>query len=226
MRSANSFRIRIATSSDCLPLANLRARLWPESSSEEHARELTAILDGTAQRVLRLISFVAEESEGALVGFLEAGLRSCADGCDVSRPVGYVEGWFVEQHRRGQGIGRQLLRAAEAWARAQGCRKHRKRTLTTRARIVRLHRHSSHCPLSKISLTLFRGLQQPPCRRQALLPLSCFFSLWLRAFSLGPLPLWPYNQIFSSLCVLCDSVANLSFLHLNPWRPFIKHGAG
>lgn len=107
---------------DCLPLANLRARLWPESSSDEHARELTAILDGTAQRMLPLIIFVAEDTVGALIGFLEAGLRSCADGCDVSRPVGYVEGWFVEQHRRGQGIGRERLRAAEAWAREQGCR--------------------------------------------------------------------------------------------------------
>jgi aminoglycoside 6'-N-acetyltransferase I len=121
MLSANLFHIRIATLSDCLPLANLRARLWPESSCDEHARELTAILDGTAQRVLPLIIFVAEDNDGALVGFLEAGLRSCADGCDVSRPVGYVEGWFVDEPRRGQGIGRQLLRAAEAWARAQGC---------------------------------------------------------------------------------------------------------
>jgi aminoglycoside 6'-N-acetyltransferase I len=121
MHRANSLHIRIATSSDCLPLANLRTRLWPESSCDEHARELTAILDGTVERVLPLIIFVAEQSDGALVGFLEAGLRSCADGCDVSRPVGYVEGWFVEQHRRSQGIGRELLRAAEAWARAQGC---------------------------------------------------------------------------------------------------------
>ena len=122
MHSANSFRIRIAILSDCLPLANLQARLWPESSSNEHARELTAILDGTAQRVMPLIIFIAEESDNALIGFLEVGLRSCADGCDVSRPIGYVEGWFVEEHRRGRGIGGELLRAAEAWAREQGCR--------------------------------------------------------------------------------------------------------
>jgi len=118
----NNLQIRTAALYDRVPLAHLRACLWPESSCDEHARELTAILDATAQRVLPLIIFVAEETDGALVGFLEAGLRSCADGCDVSRPVGYVEGWFVEEHRRGQGIGRQLLRAAEDWARAQGCR--------------------------------------------------------------------------------------------------------
>ena len=38
------------------------------------------------------------------------------------RPVGYVKGWFVEGHHRGQGIGAQLLRAAEDWARARRCR--------------------------------------------------------------------------------------------------------
>jgi len=118
----NNLQIRTAALYDRVPLAHLRACLWPESSSDEHARELTAILDTTAQRVLPLIIFVAEETDGALVGFLEAGLRSCADGYDVSRPVGYVEGWFVEEHRRGQDIARQLLRAAEDWARAQGCR--------------------------------------------------------------------------------------------------------
>jgi hypothetical protein len=68
MHSANSVHIRIATSSDCLPLANLRTGLWPESSCAEHARELTAILDGTVQRVLPLIIFVAEQSDGALAG--------------------------------------------------------------------------------------------------------------------------------------------------------------
>src|SRR4029077_20052898 len=122
MHGAHNFRIRTANPSDGLPLATLRTRLWPESSFDEHARELAAILDGRAQHVLPLIIFVAEETNGTLVGFLEAGLRSCADGCDVSRPVGYVEGWFVEEHRRGQGIGSQLLRAAEEWARAQSCR--------------------------------------------------------------------------------------------------------
>src|SRR6476646_4010447 len=48
--------------------------------------ELITLLHGIAQRVLPLIIFVAEEHDGALVGFLEAGLRSCADGCDESGP--------------------------------------------------------------------------------------------------------------------------------------------
>ncbi len=56
-----------------------------------------------------------------LIGFLEAGLRSHADGCDPAHPVGFVEGWLVKEEMRGQGIGQRLLEAAEDWARAQGC---------------------------------------------------------------------------------------------------------
>src|SRR5260221_10595408 len=38
-----------------------------------------------------------------------------------SRPVGYVEGWFVAQEYRRQGVGAKLLAAAEDWARSHGC---------------------------------------------------------------------------------------------------------
>lgn len=64
---------------------------------------------------------VAEKDDQTLIGFLEVGLRSHADGCDVRTPVGYVEGWYVSPNYRGKGIGAQLLAAAQDWARAQGC---------------------------------------------------------------------------------------------------------
>ena len=68
-----------------------------------------------------LINLVAEASDQRLVGFLEVGLRSHADGCDPSRAVGFIEGWYVADGHRHQGIGRKLLTAAENWARVQGC---------------------------------------------------------------------------------------------------------
>jgi len=68
-----------------------------------------------------LIELVAEDGSGMLVGFVEVGLRSHADGCDVSHAVGYVEGWYVAESHRKHGIGRQLVVAAEEWARKQGC---------------------------------------------------------------------------------------------------------
>ena len=121
MSLSNAFRLRPATRSDAAALAPLRTSLWPESPIEHHQAELCAILDGAAERVYPLHIFVAQEGDGTIVGFLEANLRSTADGCDERFPVGYVEGWFVAESHRGRGIGGALLRAAEDWARSQGC---------------------------------------------------------------------------------------------------------
>jgi aminoglycoside 6'-N-acetyltransferase I len=85
------------------------------------AAELDLILAGKAPGILPATVFVTEANDGALLGFLEAGLRSHADGCDPSHPVGYVEGWYVVESHRHHGIGAALLRAAEDWARTQGC---------------------------------------------------------------------------------------------------------
>ena len=110
----------MARGEDREQLARLREVLWPESSAEEHAKELLEILDGKGFGTMPLTELVAEERNGVLVGFLEVGLRSHADGCDVSRAVGYVEGWYVAESHRKRGVGRKLM-AAEDWARSQGC---------------------------------------------------------------------------------------------------------
>lgn len=70
----------------------MREALWPNASSEEHSRELRLILEGRAPVTMPLIILVAESSARTLAGFLEVDLRSHADGCNPSRPVGYVEG--------------------------------------------------------------------------------------------------------------------------------------
>ena len=114
-------RIRRAQSSDCDELSRLRGLLWPNASSEEHAREVAAILEGTAALTMPLVILVAETPDRRLVGFLEADLRSHADGCNPARPVGYIEGWYVADNYRRNGLGRNLLAAAEDWARSRGC---------------------------------------------------------------------------------------------------------
>ena len=113
--------IRLAQLSDRDRLVRMREALWPKVPAEEHARELTDILEGKPVTRLRLIILVAEANDRGLAGFLEVDLRSHADGCNPSRPVGYVEGWYVEESHRHRGIGRRLLAAAENWARSQGC---------------------------------------------------------------------------------------------------------
>jgi aminoglycoside 6'-N-acetyltransferase I len=119
--------IRLAQPADRASLAALFHALWPEGPVEEHSRELEAILSGNPPGTLPLVVFVAEANvssatqDKSLLGFLEVGLRSHADHCDPAHPVGYVEGWYVTDAHRNRGIGKQLLQAAEDWARSQGC---------------------------------------------------------------------------------------------------------
>lgn len=59
--------------------------------------------------------FVVDRGDGRLAGFVEVGIRKYAEGCTTS-PVAYLEGWFVAEDARRQGVGRELVEAAESWA--------------------------------------------------------------------------------------------------------------
>ena len=91
----------------------MRLLLWPDEAASL-ADEMDGMLDDPLTPV-----FVLQRPEGGLGGFLEAGTRKYAEGCNTS-PVGYIEGWFVDEDLRGRGYGRQLMSAAEGWARSQG----------------------------------------------------------------------------------------------------------
>jgi aminoglycoside 6'-N-acetyltransferase I len=54
------------------------------------------------------------------LGFLEVRLREYAEGASSS-PVGFLEGWYVVEEVRKQGVGRKLVEAGEQWARSMGC---------------------------------------------------------------------------------------------------------
>jgi aminoglycoside 6'-N-acetyltransferase I len=131
---ATEARVRPATPADCDSIASMCASLWPDSSAPEHAKELLPILEGKPRSTLPMTIFVAEsavrdaETTGVtaahdtrLVGFVDVGLRSHADGCNTAHAVGFIEGWYVLETWRRQGVGAQLVATAEQWARAQGC---------------------------------------------------------------------------------------------------------
>lgn len=92
----------------------MRLALWPDNTPTEMRQEMEEILADPNQPV-----FVAERSEAGLVGFLEASIHVDIYGCD-SKPVGYIEGWYVDPDLRRQGLGGLLVAAAEAWAIEQG----------------------------------------------------------------------------------------------------------
>jgi aminoglycoside 6'-N-acetyltransferase I len=107
--------IRRAAPPDLDDWLRMRQLLWPYSDPGELLTEIESMLADPLTP-----AFVAARPDGSLGGFLEAGLRKYADGCSTS-PVGYIEGWYVDQDLRRLGVGARLVRAAEEWAREQGC---------------------------------------------------------------------------------------------------------
>ena len=94
----------------------LRRRLFPRARPEELAREQDEILATPERNAV----FVAVSASGDFVGFVEVAIRDWAEGCDT-RPVGYIEAWYVEPGHRRQGVGRKLFDAADVWAASRGC---------------------------------------------------------------------------------------------------------
>jgi aminoglycoside 6'-N-acetyltransferase I len=131
--------VRQALIADQAELAKMRAVLWPDASAEEHFKELSAALSHGMSGSLPSAILVSHNKDGALIGFLEVGMRSHADGCDPARPVGFVEGWFVQDRFRNQGVGKELMRVAEEWARTQGCLEMASDTLSDNESSQRAH---------------------------------------------------------------------------------------
>lgn len=93
----------------------MRKLLWDQSTDGEHREEMVDIYEHTETQLV----LVAESPEGETVGFLEASIRPFVEDCQTDH-VGYLEGWYVEPLYRRHGIGKELVRAAENWARGRG----------------------------------------------------------------------------------------------------------
>lgn len=107
--------IRRAEQNDAKTAAALAAKLWDTHTAEALEPELRALLSNEAAAV-----FLAYAEERA-AGFAQCQLRyDYVEGTHTS-PVGYLEGIYVEEALRGQGLAARLLQACETWARAKGC---------------------------------------------------------------------------------------------------------
>jgi aminoglycoside 6'-N-acetyltransferase I len=110
--------IRAATPTDSTAWLRMRGALWPEGTVAEFTREIAEFFAGNTRMPLAVL--LAFDAAGSAVGFVELSIRSVVESCETDK-VAFLEGWYVEPGARRRGVGRALVKAAEAWGRAQGC---------------------------------------------------------------------------------------------------------
>ena len=104
-----------AGGADAAAAAALARELWPDHSAEEMTEEYESLV----AREDAAVFLYRERGEAA--GFAQCQLRrDYVEGTETS-PVGYLEGIYVREGARRQGIARKLLSACENWAKARGC---------------------------------------------------------------------------------------------------------
>lgn len=111
-------QVRSATPEDADAWLSMRQALWPEGDRASHGAEIRRYFAGELSMPLEVL--LAVDPSGHAVGFAELAIRTYAEACETDR-VAYLEGWYVEPGARRRGIGGALVRAAEDWARSQGC---------------------------------------------------------------------------------------------------------
>lgn len=107
--------VQKATLSDAAAVASLALRLWPEHTQQDLLEEFSGMLTDEYTAIFLAVS------DGTPIGFAQCQLRrDYVEGTDSS-PVGYLEGIYVADSHRRQGIARALLAACEGWSKEMGC---------------------------------------------------------------------------------------------------------
>jgi aminoglycoside 6'-N-acetyltransferase I len=111
-----NYAVRPVRESDLNEWFRLRKLLWDENDDGDHRSEMMDIIDHPDSQLV----LVADSGNGELIGFLEASIRPFVEDCHTDH-VGYLEGWYVSPEHRQKGVGGELVRNAENWARQKGC---------------------------------------------------------------------------------------------------------
>jgi aminoglycoside 6'-N-acetyltransferase I len=138
------FEIRPATAADKPEWLRMRQMLWYHLPAEYLQLDMDSIL-GDRKRAV----FVASREDGTLVAFVETSLRDYAEGCQTS-PVGYIEAWYVDEITRGQKLGREMILAAENWAREKGCTEMGSDTWLENEASIEAHRKTGYFEVDRL----------------------------------------------------------------------------
>ena len=140
--------IRAARTYDAPAIAELAGQLGYAANRQQIATRLAGIESERSSRVL-----VAEDTAGKVIGWLHVAARTqlTEDACAE------ILGLVVDENARGAGVGAALVRAAEAWARAEGCTRVRVRSRETRERAHRFYEREGY-ERNKVQLVLHKPL--------------------------------------------------------------------
>ncbi len=95
--------------------AELALLLWPENELEMFIQEMTELINHPDA----VIMLVYKNDEA--IGFAQCQLRRDYVEGTITSPVGYLEGLYVKESFRKQGIAKRIIRACEEWAKTKGC---------------------------------------------------------------------------------------------------------
>ncbi|HET7373163.1 MAG TPA: GNAT family N-acetyltransferase [Gemmatimonadaceae bacterium] len=108
-----TIQVRDATAGDAGALARLCGQLGYPSSPEAMLPRLERLVRSGARALVAT-------SGSEVIGLATVHLRSTINH---AAPLAQLTLLVVDEERRSQGVGRALVDEAEAWARAQGCRR-------------------------------------------------------------------------------------------------------
>lgn len=107
--------LRKATISDLIIITQLAILLWPDNEFNDLKQEMGRTL------LNKDAVFFLYFDDDLPVGFAQCQLRyDYVEGTESS-PVGYLEGIFVIESYRNNGVARQLLQCCELWSKENGC---------------------------------------------------------------------------------------------------------
>jgi aminoglycoside 6'-N-acetyltransferase I len=104
------------TQNDFNEWLELALTLWPDYSIAQMQVILTNILESPCED-----GFIVRDENGHAIAFMNLSLRSDYVPGATHSPVAYVEGIYVQDEYRNQGIGTALIKSAQEWALEQGC---------------------------------------------------------------------------------------------------------
>lgn len=108
-----TIQVRDAEAGDAGALARLCGQLGYPSSPDSVQPRLERLVRSGARALVAT-------SGGEVIGLATVHLRSTINH---AAPLAQLTLLVVDEERRSQGVGRALVDEAEAWARAQGCRR-------------------------------------------------------------------------------------------------------